>query len=232
MNSINAIARLTGVLFIIMTILGPFSLEYVPSEIIVPGDATATANNLQSSESLFRLGIFGNLIVLFTDFGVAILLYVILRPVNRILALTAAVFRLLMVAIRGVNLVNYFLALLLLSGAGYLNAFQPDQLHALVLMFLQGFDSGVFIDLAFFGPHLIFVGYLVYKSDYLPGVLGLFVVLSGLGYLIDSIAVFLFPGYELSVALYTFWGELLLALWLLIKGVDTERWNERALAST
>ena len=224
-------ARATGILFLIMTAAAIFSMEYVPSKFIMPEDATATANNIIASESLFRLGIVGHLIVLFTDLGVALLLYVLLKPVNKTLSLVAAVFRLVMVAMRGINLLTHFLALLLLSGASYLTVFETEQLHALVLLFLTAFEDGVLIDLTFFGPHLLFVGYLVFKSGYLPRILGILVIIAGFGYLIDNFAIFLLPNYQVTIGLFVGWGELLLALWLLIKGVNIQRWEKRALES-
>jgi hypothetical protein len=224
-------ARIAGILFLIMMVVSFFSLDYVAANLIVAGDATATANNIMASESLFRLGIVGHLVVLFTDVGVSILLYILLKPVSKTLSLVAAVFRLVMTAMRGINLVNHFFALLLLSGAGYLTVFEPDQLHALVLLFLTAFEDGFLIDLTFFGLHLLFLGYLVFKSGYLPRILGVLVIIGGFGYLIDSFAVFLIPNYEVFLRLFMAWGELLLALWLLVKGVNVEKWEKRALES-
>lgn len=222
-------ARVAGVLFIVMTILGPFSLVYVPSELVVPGDATATANNIMASQSLFHLGIIGHLVVLFADLGVAVLLYALLKPVGKTLALVGAAFRLIMVAIRGINLLNHFFALLLLSGADYLTVFSTDQLHALVLLFLNAFEDGVLIDLVFFGFHLIFAGYLVFRSGFLPRILGVLLVIAGIGYPVDSFMIWFLPNIDVSIVLFTFWGEPLLALWFLFRGVNVERWNERAL---
>ncbi|MBD3275787.1 MAG: DUF4386 family protein [Candidatus Marinimicrobia bacterium] len=228
MRSINAIARLTGVLFIVMTIAGPFSMVFVPSQIITPGDAAATAIQLAESERLFRFGLLGHIIILFADIGVALLLYVLLKPAGKALSLIAAGFRMVMVAIRSVNLMLYFLALLLVSGAGYLAVFESAQLDALVLISLNLFERGVAIDLLFFGPHLILVGYLIVRSQFIPGIIGYMVILSGLGYLIDHAALFLAPGYNLNLVLYTFWGEVVLAFWLLIKGVNAEAWAKQA----
>lgn len=232
MHSIKRIARLTGALFIIMSIAGPFSMEYVPSQILVPDNAAATTNNLVESEQLFRFGLIGHILILFSDIGVALLLYVLLKPVSRALSLIAAGFRMIMVAIRGVNLMLYFLALLLVSGAGYLTVFESAQLDALVLMAMNLFERGVTIDLFFFGPHLILAGYLIVRSHFLPGIIGYFVILSGLGYLIDNAALFLSPGYNLNIVLFTFWGEVVLGFWLLIKGVNTEAWAKQAAENT
>lgn len=225
----NKAARIAGFLFLFMTVAAGFSLMYVPSSLIVPGDATATANNIMASESLFRSGIVGQLLILFADLGVAILLYVLLKPVSKTLSLVAAVSRLIMTAMRGINLVNHFIVLLLLSGAGYLAVFETDQLNALAVLFLNAFDDGFLIDLVFFGLHLLVLGYLIFKSGYLPRILGVLVIIAGFGYLLDSFAKFLFPNLGLEISLLTGWGELLLALWLLIKGVNIEQWKKHAL---
>ena len=119
--------------------------------------------------------------------------------------------------------------MLLLSGAGYLAVFETDQLNALAVLFLNAFDDGFLIDLVFFGLHLLVLGYLIFKSGYLPRILGVLVIIAGFGYLLDSFAKFLFPNLGLEISLLTGWGELLLALWLLIKGVNIEQWKKHAL---
>ena len=227
----NKTARVVGILFLIMLLAGPFSLVYVPSQIIVPGDAAATVNNLMDSNSLFRASNIGHLIVLFADLGVSVLLYLLLKPVNKTLALFAAAFRLVMVAMRGINLTSQLLALLLLSGADYLSVFEPDQLHALVLLFLNAFESGILIDQAFFGPHLLIVGYLVFKSGFLPRVLGVLSIIAGFGYLIDSVTFILLPDFDATISQFTFIGEIILMLWLLTIGVNVEKWEDRVFES-
>jgi hypothetical protein len=234
MNSINKTARIAGILFLIMIVASFFSTGFVRVTLIVPGDATATANNIMASESQFRSGIVGHLVVLITDVGVSVLLYVLLKPVSKTLALVAAVFRLIMVAMRGINLVSHFFALQLLSGAGYLTVFETDQLHALVLLFLTAFEDGVLIDYVFFSLHLFFLGYLVFKSGYIPRILGVLLIIGSFGYLTQSLTSFLFPSYEAIVSQFIVpfqISELVFFLWLLIKGVNVEEWEKRALES-
>jgi hypothetical protein len=218
-----------------MLIAGPFCMMYVPSTLIVPGDATTTANYILAAKSLFQLGIIGHLIVLFADLGVAVLLYVLLEPVSKAVSLVAAVFRLIMTAMRGINLVSHFVALILLSGAGYLAVFETDQLHALVLLCLTAFEDGVLLDLIFFSPHLFFLGYLVFKSGYFPRVLGVLLILGSFAYLADNIAGLFFPEYAAVVSQIVLVPEVLaelpLLVWLLVKGVNVEQWKKRALES-
>ena len=189
-------ARVAGFLLLLLVVVAPFSVIYVPSTLIVPGDATATADNIRASESLFRLGIFGQSVVFLTEIVLTVLLYVLLRPVSRTLSLVAALARLAMAVIQGINLLPYFIALLLLSGAGYLTVFEPEQLDALVLLFLNASEYGVYIWQAVFVPHLLVLAYLVFKSGYFPRILGILLVFGALGYLLDSFGNILFPNYE------------------------------------
>ncbi len=209
-------------------ILAGFSQGYVRSGLIVSGDAPATAANILASEGLFRIGFATDLTAFMMDAVVAILLYVLLRPVNKTLSLIAASFRLLAhPAIASLNLLNHFAAIQLLNGSAAMGIFEADQLQSLALFFLDLHRSGYLIGGTFFGVHLLLLGYLLFKSDLFPGVLGILITLAGLGYLIESFGDFLFPGNEQVlgwiVGVSAAVGELSLTLWLLIKGVRTRK---------
>lgn len=235
MNSIKSNARLAGFLYLLLAILAGFSFFYVRATIIVPGDATATVSKLMASEWLFRLAIVGDALVFLSEIVLIAILYALLKPVSKILSLAAAYARLAMVVMQGINLLNYFFVLLLVSGAGYLTVFEPDQLHALVLLFLNAYEYVALIWGTFFGLHTLLLGYLVYKSGYFPRVLGILLVVSSFGYLTDSFGNFLFPQYDAiyasTVVLLAIVGELSFTFWLMIKGVNVEQWQQRALAS-
>jgi hypothetical protein len=233
MNSINKTARIAGALILIITVFAPFSMMYVPSNLIVPGDAATTANNIMASEGLFRAGIASDSVVFLIEIVIVVVLYVLLKPVSKTLSLVAAFSRLAMTVIQGINLLNNFTALLLLSGADYLTVFEPDQLHALVLLFLNAHDTVVLIWGLFFGLHLLVLGYLVYKSGYIPRIVGVLLVFAGLFYLTANFGNILLPKYEEIFATIGFLSiiELALPLWLLIKGVNVEQWEKRALES-
>ena len=235
MNSIKKIARVTGILYLIMTLVGPFSMMYVPSQLIVPGDATATANNIMASGSLFNAGIIGHLVILLADLGVAVLLYVLLKPVSKTIALAAAALRLIMVAMRGINLLNYFIVLQLLNGTQFQMLSDINQIHAFVLTFLNAFDYGVNLDFVFFSFHLLLIGILIFKSGYFPRILGILLIIGAAGYLINSLTFLFYPEYKSVVnAIVTVpnaVSELALMLWLLIKGVNVEMWEEKARES-
>jgi hypothetical protein len=223
--SLSKAARAAGVLYLTIIVMGIFAEFFVRSSLIVAGDATATANNIMVSEGLFRLGIAGDLIMILCDVALALLFYVLLKPVNKSLSLLAAFFRLTQAAVLGVNLLNLLFVLQLLSGADYLAAFSAEQLYALVLQFLDAHGIGYSIGLVFFGIQCAVLGYLICKSDYIPRILGILLILASAGYLTDSFAKFLLSEYQnyetlfaLVVFLPAFIAELSLCLWLIIKG--------------
>jgi len=225
MNSIKKTARVAGVLILIISPFAVFSMMYVTSNLVVPGDAATTANNIIASAGLFRLGIVSDSVVFLIEIAIVVMLYVLLKPVSKTLSLVAAFARLAMTVIQGINLLNHFTALLLLSGADYLTVFKPDQLHALVLLFLNAHEYVVHIWGLFFSLHLFFLGYLVYKSGYIPRILGVLLVIASLCYLTQSFGNILLPKYEEIFALIGFVSiiELAFPLWLVIKGVRDQQ---------
>jgi hypothetical protein len=210
-------------------------MDYVPSSLIVPGDAATTASNIMASESLFRLGIVSALLLQIVNILVVLLLYKLLKPVNRTHAVLMVIFFLVSVPITMLNELNQFASLLLSSGADYLEAFDVHQLQALVPLFLDLHEHGVSITQIFWGLWLFPMGYLVFKSGYIPRLLGVLLIIGGFGYLIDSFGTLLSPNFDATIIAtitgFLFWGELLLPLWLLIKGINVEQWEQRALES-
>jgi hypothetical protein len=228
-------ARLAGLLYLVITVAATIAHFYVPGELIVPGDAATTAHNIMAAESLFRLGgIGGELVVLLSEVVLSIILYILLKPVSKTLSLIAAVSRLIMTAVHGLNLINYFFVLLLLGKAEYAAVFNTDQLQALVSLFLEAHHYGFTIGIAFLTLHVFALGYLILKSGYFPKVLGILFVLAGIGYTIDSFALLLSTGYDTTpafVALPIALAEIAFPLWLLIKGVNVDQWQKQALRS-
>ena len=215
-------ARVAGFLYLIMFPFALFSL-YIRSNLIVPGDAATTANNIMASEGLFRSGIVSWLIGQTIFILLILALYKLLKPVNKNHALLMVIFALVGVPIAFINELNQFAALLLLSGADYLRVYEADQLYAQVLFFLDLHEHGVSIAQIFWGLWLFPLGYLVYKSGFLPRILGVLLMIGCFGYLIDSVTFILFPNFDVTISQFTFIGELLLPLWLLIKGVNVEQ---------
>ena len=225
----NKIAKIAGLLYLSMVPLGFFGM-YGHSNLIVPGDATTTVNNIMASGSLFRLSIMSALVVQIVNILLVLVLYKLLKPVSRNYALLMVIFFLVSVPITMLNELNQFAVLLLLSGTEYLTVFETDELHALVILFLDLHEHGIHISGMFWGLWLFPMGYLVYKSSFLPGVLGVLLMIGFLGYVVDSVRFYFFPSFE-PIVLYTFWGELLFPLWLLIKGVNVEHWEKSSLES-
>ena len=185
-----------------------------------------------ASEGLFRLAIVTALMVQLVYIFLVLFLYKLLKPANQTLALLMAILVLVAVPIAMLNELNQFAVLLVSNGADYLTVFTADQLQALVPLFLDLHEHGIFIAQIFWGLWLIPLGYLIFKSGYIPRILGVLMILGGLGYVIDSFTFFVFPNFDVTVSEYTFLGEVLLPLWLLIKGVNIEQWEKRALESS
>jgi len=232
MNSIQKYAKIAGVLYLLIAVLSGFVHFYVPAQLIVPGDATTTASKIMASAGLFRVGIGSELVILLSEIVVSVLLYALLKPVNKTLALVAAVSRLVMTAIHGVNLLNHFIVLLLLGGASYLTVFAPNQLQGLAMLFLDTYSHGFNIGIVFFTLHTLLLGYLIFQSGYFPKILGVLFLIASLGYLIDSFSYVLIANYKTGpvyLALPIALAEIAFPLWLLIKGVNAERWEKRPL---
>jgi hypothetical protein len=224
-------ARLAGVLYMAIIVLGIFAEVVVRSRLIDFDDASATAANILNSEHLFRAGFAADLVVFLCDVALAIVLYLLFRPVSRTLSMLAAVFRLTQTAIIGLNLLSMFVGLLILTRADYLDGFTTSQSQALALLFLDVHRYGYTLGLTFFGVSTVIVAYLVLRSGCIPRALGVLLALAGVGYIVDSAAFFLVPGYDggaspviLAPALV---GEVWFALWLLTKGKKLQALSER-----
>jgi hypothetical protein len=219
------------VLFLISAVAGGFGEFLVPSQLIVSTDAAATANNIMASNSLFRMGFASYLVEAVCDVSLTLVLYVLLRPVHRDLALLAAFFRLVSTAVFGVAEVLYYSApSLILGGADYLKTFSPAELTALAFLSLRLYGYGSGIAFVFYGVGSILLGYLIFRSGYLPKVLGVLLAISGLGFVTRSFLLVLAPAYASSALLVpTVVAGLALTLWLLVRGVDVPKWEEKAV---
>lgn len=218
-GSLRTAAIVAGVGLLLMAILSPFAFLNTYQNVFVSGDATATAENIIAAGNLFNIGIFIFLIVAILDIIVAWALYILFKPVNKSLSLLTAWFRLAYAPIFAFALTYLFNASQLLSGANYLQAFEPDQLNAQAMLSVSAFKNGWDIGLVVFGLHLLVLGYLAFKSGFIPKWLGVLLVVAGLGYFADSFGKFLVPNYNFTIAQFTFVGEASLILWLLWRGV-------------
>lgn len=208
MNSARKKARVAGFLYLMVAVFSGYA-AYVRSALFVPANAVAAVTSLKAHEVLFRIGIASDLIGQLFHVLLALALYGLLKSVNRTAALLMLILALVPVPIAMLNQLNQFAVLLLLNGTDY----------AQMLFFLTLHKYGVLIAQIFWGLWLFPLGYLVFKSGYIPKILGVLLIIAGFGYLIDSFGTFLLPSYNLTVSIFTFIGEVLLLFWLLVKGV-------------
>ncbi|MFL5238778.1 MAG: DUF4386 domain-containing protein [Rhizomicrobium sp.] len=224
-------ARVGGVLYLMLIALGIFG-QVVKDKIIVSSDAAATAANLRAMETLWRFGIALEFLALICVTALAMIYFVLLKPVSKELNLLATFLRMIGIAVETVAAVNLAVALFPLGSAAYLQAFTPEQLYALASLAIKSHSSGYTAALLFFGFTFLFHGRLIFKSGFLPKALGLMIQVGGVCYLTNSFVFFVAP--SLSGILFPwillpcFVAELSLALWLLLKGVDVQRWQEKA----
>ena len=227
-------ARIAGGLWLMVIVAG-MTAFVIRSPLIVRGDAAATATNILASESLFRLGFAADLIAGVCYLGVTVLLYRLLKPVSRSLALLAAFFGLAGVAIGSATSLTNLAALILLGGGEYSSAFTTSQLQAVAQMSLRLSFQGFNISMVFFGFQCLLIGFLIVRSTFLPRLLGVLLAIGGSSYVISSFAVFLSPAFGARLAPFivpaALLGEGALTLWLLVKGVNEQRWKEQATAA-
>ena len=229
MNSIKTIARLGGLLYLINIVLGFFAIGYVPGLTVISNDPAATAQNILTHEQLYRLGLAAHIIILVTNIPLAVIFYEIFRVVNKRITLLVILFTITGTAIEAVNLLNQFAPLILLKNGINENGFSPAQLNIIVykLSLLQ--ENGFNLAIVFFGFYCISVGWLIFKSAFLPGIIGVMMAIGGLCYLVNSFISFIAPRF--SASLFPFiqipsgLAELSFCLALLIGGVNTIKWN-------
>jgi hypothetical protein len=224
-------ARMAGVCQLLEAITATFGQVIVLDRLVVSGNAAATAANILGHGRLFWLGFASSLMGVAFHLAWALLMYVLLKPVNRSLSLLAAFFVLVSCAMQALTSLLYLAPLLILQGGSSLSAFTGEQLQALALMFLKLNQYAFNIDLVFFGFWCVLTGYLIFRSTFLPRILGVLLAIDGLGfvtYLYPPLAYHLFiPFLAAASAL----GEIPLELWLMVMGVNAQRWKEQASAA-
>jgi hypothetical protein len=223
--SVKTYSRAVVILLILTIFCGWFGEMYVPSQIIT-GDAATTAAQLRGNDSLFRLGFAAYLVEAFSDVVLAWLFYVLLKPVNRDLALLSAFFGLVAMTLFAVTQMFYFSAPTFLKGSRYLAAFPPDQLEALSRLFVGLYAglSGLFM--LFYGTGWIIRGWLTFRSTYLPRFLGVLMIVAGLGFVAMNVTKVLAPAYSSNLLIAPMaLNAVAIAIWMLVKGVDREKWE-------
>ncbi len=228
-------ARLAGLLYLIVIACGLFGVGFVQGSLVVRGDAAATANNIIASESLYRLGFAAQLVMYACYAAVTAIFYDLFRPVSRGVSLFALSFSLAGIAVGAAGMLNGAAPWLLLGGADYLDVFTTDQLQALAFAFLRLDSVGFSISLVFFGIYMIAIGGLIAGSTFVPRILGVLMAIGGLCHLIYHFAGFLSPPLAAQLSAYTslpgLVAELLLALWLVLAGVNGSQWQAQTGAA-
>lgn len=230
--SINKTARIGGILYLVIIAAGLYSEMFVRAKLVVTGDAVATANNIISSQLLWRTGIAADLLMHICDIPLMLIFYLLLKPVNKNLALMALLFNLVQTAVLVVNKLNLVVALFPLGDADYLKSFDPQQLYTFTYLSIKSHEYGFGLGLIFFGFTCLVAGYLIFKSGYLPKTIGVMMQIAGLCYLLNSFALILAPSFADKifpmVLLPPFVAELSFCLWLLFKGVNMRIWEKQS----
>ncbi len=232
-TSPHVYTRIGGILYLLI-IVGGILVPIFGVTLVVPGDAVTTARNIIASPSLWRIGITGDIMIHVLDLPLMVVLYVLLKPINKNLALLGVLFNLMATTVLVANSLNLVMPLYLLGNADYLNGFEPGQLYALAYGFVEAYDYGSVIGLLFFGFACLVYGYLLFKSGYFPRPLGVLMTIAGLSYLVNSLTHILVPAYAERVAIVlalALIGELSFCLWLLVKGVNVPEWEKRVIES-
>jgi len=220
-------ARITGVFYLVTILTGIFAQGFVSGGLVVDGDAAATAANILAHRGLYELGYAVYLIEMACQIAMTALFYDLLKPAGGSISLLAAFLGFTGCVIKTFSRVFFIVPLFILGGTHYLSVFSVEQLQALALLFLKVNDRGAAMALVFFGFYALLTGYLIIRSTFLPRILGVVSVLGGLGWLTF---LYLPLGYRLFpyIAVLGLLGAASLLLWLLVFGVNEQRWKEQA----
>lgn len=227
MTPIQVYARVAGIVFLLAVVAGAIGESVVPSMLVVPGDAVASAHNIVGNDLLFRLGFIAYIVEALTDVALTFLLYILLRQVKANLAFASVLFRVMATAIFASGEVFYFSQLLILKGDAYLSTFSTQQLQTLALLSYNVYIAAGNLSSIFYGTGSIIFGYLIWRSRYLPKILGVLWIIGGLGFVVGNLVWFVAPAYYSSFfVLPMILGILVLGVWLLVRGIDMAKWKE------
>lgn len=222
MKTLKQQIRIVGILYFMIVLLGIFIIMYIPSQIIVEGNALETVQNLLDNELLFRIGIIGEVVILMIEIMIVTLLYSILKRVDKTLAVSAAFARFGMVVIMGVNVLIYAAILPIITNPGYFSSFTSEQLDSIIYLLFNIHEYGVYVWGVFFSAHLAILGYLIVKSDFMPSIIGKAIMIGSAGYLFESIRAFsnienlIFVWTVNILLVFSMVGEISLFMWFLL----------------
>ena len=224
-------ARIAGGLYLIVIAGGVFAELVVRGQLVVTGDAAATAHNIMAHQTLYRWGFFVELFYCVCNVPLTVIFYNLFKVVNRNVTLMMVILDLTVNAIEVVSLLGHFAPLLILGGGHYMSAFTAEQVQAASYVSIELFEHGFAIALFFFGFDCFAMAYLIYNSTFLPRLIGVLLAIEGVGYLVNSTALFLAPTLQPRIFPYfapTALAEIALALWLLLVGVNVRKWEAKA----
>lgn len=221
------LARIAGFLYFLIIVFGIIAQIFVRDSLVDYSNASVTSGNILSSEFLYRFGFVSELLMLVSDIGVTTILFLIFKEFNSGITIVSSLFRLTAIIVLGVISLTHYGALFFIKGSQYLNVFDPAQLDSLALLSIKLHGAGYNICLLFFGFHLLFLSWLIFKSSYFPKFLSYLLVVGGCCYIINSFTWFLFPDLVKyiypAILIPCSLGELIFSFWLLIKGVSPKK---------
>ena len=224
-------ARIAGVFYLLTILTRMFVEIFVRNRLVVSDDATATATNILAHEPLWQWGFAGDIIAFASYIALTALLYELFKPVNRSLSLVAAFFGLVASVVQAISSLFHLAPLVLLGKSAYSSVFSLEQLQALALVFLRLRAAAYHnIGLVFFGLYLLLVGILILRSTFLPRILGVLLALAGLSYVL-FLSPPLIRSLQPYILIFPAVGQISLCLWLLVMGVNVQRWEEQARAA-
>ncbi|HEV2120898.1 MAG TPA: DUF4386 domain-containing protein [Candidatus Bathyarchaeia archaeon] len=230
---VQTYARIAGIIFLVAVVAGLIGEATVPSMLVVPGDPAATARNIVGNDLLFRLGFVAYIVEALTDVALTFLLYVLLRPVRANLAFAAVLFRVMATATFASGEIFYFAQRQILGGDQYLNNFTTPQLQTLALLSYNVSIAAGNLSTIFYGTGSIILGYLIWRSGYLPRIMGLLWVIGGIGFATGTLVWFTAPAYaSILLMLPMIIALIILGAWLLVRGVNLANWREREPGGT
>lgn len=225
----RTLARVVGVVSLIGIVTGAFDIGYVRSVLIVPGDAAMTMQHIAAHETLFRLGFTAHIVLLLCNVPNEVISFILFRRVNGVVAAVAMSCGLIGTAIEGLDMINAYMPLKLAAESGAMAVFSPAQLQALSYLSLQLQDTGLLISFVFYGLDEMLAGYLIFRSGFLPRIIGALLAVSGFCYFTDGMLSFISPALQGRLLPYLLFpclpGEGSLALWLTIVGLNVGKWR-------
>lgn len=237
MNSVisspNSYARFAGISYLLIIGFGIIGQLFIRDSLIDFENAKLTANNIQQAQTIWRLGIAGDVMTQVLDIPVMIILYFLLKPVSKLFALVAVAFNMAQTAVLIANKLLLLVPLIIMDSTQYASTFAAEKIHSQVLLLVDIHDYGCCLGLVFFGFACLGYGMLIYRSGYFPKIIGALMVVAGISYLTNSFTLIMFPalsGVVFPILILSFLGELSFALWLVFRGVDMEKWTRRVRA--